>query len=539
MSTPSTQLEYRPLRAPRENLGSLCEPPLEEVGALIEENVYAGSQHQYDFQGRGLAELRRDARATLLRDAWQWTTSYRNAAPLPERPGKILLAGHQPGLFHPGVWMKNFGLDSLAREHRATAVNLLIDSDTVKQTWLRVPGGSVDDPQVELIAFDEPGDRVPYEDRGVHDPELFASAGRRTAEHIAPLVPDPTIREYWPLAEARRREVGRLGAALAQSRHQLEGRWGLETLEVPQSLVCQSEPFCWFVGYLLARLPRLWEIHNEVVREYRRVHGIRSASHPVPDLHSDGVWLEAPLWVWRSDDPRRRPVYVRQQADEILLSDGEQWQMALRLTADGDPTRAVERLMEASREGVRIRSRALITTLWARLILGDLFIHGIGGAKYDQLTDMLIQRFFGLAPPRFLVLSATLHLPVPHDAFDVEEERRIRHDLRQLDYHPERFLDPAAQHDPAVAQMVRQKRRWIDTPQTDANAKTRCHAIRRINRDLQPYVTKARTTLRKLHAAAKHSQHAAAVLNSRDYAACLFPKKSLLELARAVLHKSA
>ena len=56
------------------------------------------------------------------------------------------------------------------------------------------------------------------------------------------------------------RESGRLGAALAQSRHQLEGRWGLETLEVPQSRICQSEPFCWFVAHLLARLPRLWEI---------------------------------------------------------------------------------------------------------------------------------------------------------------------------------------------------------------------------------------------------------------------------------------
>ena len=53
---------------------------------------------------------------------------------------------------------------------------------------------------------------------------------------------------------------------------------------------------------------------------------------------------------------------------------------------------------------------ALVTTLFARLVLSDLFIHGIGGAKYDQLTDELIRSFFGLAPPDYLVISATLHL---------------------------------------------------------------------------------------------------------------------------------
>ena len=46
------------------------------------------------------------------------------------------------------------------------------------------------------------------------------------------------------------------------------------------------------------------------------------------------------------------------------------------------------------------------------LVLGDLFIHGIGGGNYDRVTDTIVERFFGRAPPHFLVLSATLHLPI-------------------------------------------------------------------------------------------------------------------------------
>ena len=69
-------------------------------------------------------------------------------------------------------------------------------------------------------------------------------------------------------------------------------------------------------------------------------------------------------------------------------------------------------MAELARSGVKIRSRALVTTLWARMVLGDLFIHGIGGGNYDLVTDRIIERFFGRQPPGFMILSATLHLPI-------------------------------------------------------------------------------------------------------------------------------
>ena len=49
--------------------------------------------------------------------------------------------------------------------------------------------------------------------------------------------------------------------------------------------------------------------------------------------------------------------------------------------------------------GVRLRTRALTTTMFARYLLGDLFIHGIGGAKYDELGDEIARGFFGIEPP--------------------------------------------------------------------------------------------------------------------------------------------
>ena len=48
--------------------------------------------------------------------ARRWTAAYRNVPrrSRPIRSGLIYLAGHQPQMFHPGVWFKNFALGELA-----------------------------------------------------------------------------------------------------------------------------------------------------------------------------------------------------------------------------------------------------------------------------------------------------------------------------------------------------------------------------------------------------------------------------------------
>ena len=443
------QVEHGRLQTPREDRAAIVEPPSDRVPEMVDENLRLRDQLRYDLQGRPLADISQLARAELLSAARRWTALYRNVPPEPPDPrGLIYLAGHQPQMFHPGVWFKNFALGELARRHGAAAVNLIVDNDVLSDASLRVPGGSVSEPHAVQIPFDRPDPKIPYEERRIEDRELFAGFGDRVVEQIAPLVADPLIGQYWPLVRARMQETDNLGACLAQARHQLEGAFlgglgGLETLEVPQSSVCAGEAFQWFTAHLLARLPEFRAIHNEAVREYRRAHRVRSLSHPVPELAEEGSWLEAPLWVWTAADPRRRRLWARSTGDEMVLSDRQSWEARLPLRADGHAGRAVERLLELQRGGVRIRSRALVTTLWARLALGDLFIHGIGGAKYDRVTDLLIQRFFGLRPPGFTVVSATLLLPIQRDRVTDDDLRAIRRQLRDLTYHPERYLDGA------------------------------------------------------------------------------------------------
>ena len=180
-----------------------------------------------------------------------------------------------------------------------------------------------------------------------------------------------------------------------------------------------------------------------------------------------------------------------------------------------------------------------MTTLWARLALGDLFIHGIGGAKYDQVTDRLIERFFGIRPPGFLVVSATLRLPVgdcpnfrasengtvPFSTA-LDESRIIQRELRSMTYHPEMFLD-GVKVDEHLTELVAEKRRWIETPQTIENARQRCQAIRQINAALQPRLADRRSRLIARQAETARRFQAERVLRWREYAFCLCPADEL------------
>ncbi len=530
------------LNAPREDHSHLIEPPLDLANVMLAANRRSICGADCEIQGRTICQLSGEARKQLLAAAQQYTRVYRDVK-VPSEPKAVFLAGHQPEMFHPGVWYKNFVLARLARDHNAVAVNLQIDSDAMKSAALRVPGGTVENLHIDSVPFDRAVANSPFEQRTILDRGIFEPFGDRAASHLRSLVPNSLVQKYWPLAVARSRETGNIGASLAQARHQMEGEWGVQTLELPQSTVCDLPAFRWFIAHLLCHLPRLWEIYNTALLDYRREHKVRSSAHPVPELATEGDWLEAPLWIWTIDDPRRRRLFVRQRNDELQLSDRGKIDVRLSITAESDAATAVQQLADLAAAGIRIRTRALITTLAARLLLGDLFVHGIGGAKYDVLTDRIISRFFGIDPPGYVVVSGTLLLPIDSPAPAGKDQSTVRRCLRELEFHPERFLDAADPETTAdgksIANWIAEKRRWIGTEQTPENARQRCQAIRRANEALQPAMVPLRERWSTEATRFKSHEHAKAILGSRQYGFVLFPEQALTNFLLPVLEKSA
>lgn len=526
MTVAEPKSQRQRFNAPREDGAVLLEPSGDELSTLIESNVQLFADADFDMQGRPFGELRQQARQEFISAATDYTSTYLDPSRGTDFP-RLLVAGHQPGLFHPGVWLKNAALDSLARQHAAVGVNLQIDNDTLKGPSIRVPGGSVESPTARQIPFDAAHAEIPFEQRQIVDRECFESFDARAAEQIAPFVNEPLLKKYWPQVVDRSRHTELLGKSISQARHRLEHSWGLSNLELPQSAVCGLESFRWFVAHILAQLSRFHGVHNVALAEYRRLHHIRSANHPVPELHRDGEWLEAPFWVWTDDNPRRRRLFARRHADQVELTDQQGLVLTLPLTANGSAADAVEALAQWEREGIKIRTRALTTTLFSRLMLADAFIHGIGGAKYDELTDMLIKRFFALPVPGIIVVSATLLLPIQRSGASKSEAQRIDREIRDLTYHPENFLSESGELSDDLRQAIAEKRRWVATTKTKKNAAERHAAITEANAMLQPKVASLRKKLEHDRSALTTRLRAENILASREYAFCLFPNRML------------
>jgi hypothetical protein len=526
------------LRAPAADGALLAEPPLSEAGARLLDNVGRLARWDHDFQGRRSGRLRAMARQQVLDRACDYHARFGLDRPDGDvRPDRLLVAGHQPELYHPGVWVKNFALAGLVREQpRGAALNLIVDNDIPKAASIRVPRSSPEGLRTHVVDFGDGAGEVPYEDWRVRDEGRFATFGERVREVLDPRVADPLIDDFWPRVLGTRDRTDRVGLRFALARRELEASWGVRNWEVPLSAVCETEAFLWFTSHMLANLPRFQAVHNAALARYRVAHGIRSTHHPVPALRGEGPWREAPFWAWRADEPRRRPLMVRQldRAMELRISGETEPFLEIPLAPDREACCAVEQLQDLPGRRIRLRTRALTTTLFARMLLGDIFLHGIGGAKYDELGDEIAREFYGFEPPSYLTLSMTLWLGLGDDPAAPGQLHEVERALRDLTYNPDRHL--AAPVPPELWRRVEAKREAIAAPvETHPKRVARFRAIRRCNEALQGAVQPARAELLERRAELLEGLRRNAVARNREYAFVLHSEERLrAAMARAV-----
>ena len=513
---------YPRYRAPTGDGEVLCRPDWKDIPELIQAKEDLPEIDSFEIAGAPLASLQSEARRGLLSAALDYTRSYSDVEIETAQTTRVIATGHQPGLVHPGVWLKNFAAPKIAELIDGVAVSLIIDSDLCRSHSVVSPTGTVESPRTEDVPYDLASQRVPYEERTIEDITVWASFGRRATETISSLVANPMLDDWWPEVSSARGE-NNLGQALSQARHRLELSWGNSTLELPQSKLCGMETFRRFAAHFLLQAEPFLQAYNTALADYRREHRLRNLAQPVPDLHRENEWLETPFWIWSTHAPTRRPLFVRTVQSDLELSDRSAFSTTLPVGSDT----LVECLDSLEKRGIKVRTRALLTTMYARLILSDLFIHGIGGAKYDQVTDHICERFFGFRPPSFVTLTGTLRLPIVHPAANAQHQRGLQRDLRKLRYHPEKEIsvhEVNASRKAEWKELVALKSKWVNTTKTHANCAERHKAIEAANLSMQEYTaTRANRLQDELDTLQKQLKYNR-ILDSREYSFCLFPR---------------
>jgi len=409
-----------------------------------------------------LATLRSFARRSLLQAASRYTqllvrTASNSGLSLPgaecdfanAETAPLLVTGHQPVIFHPGLVFKYQLTDAVSQSLGCPAVAIVIDTD-------EGDAGAFEVPQVVAVDGESPAGLSPA-----------VSALRRS---ISSLSKGSALYAACRLASSQQRfdisaqvrrslesagspaAAGAFSDAFAHYARLPEdlpmgtantvvrrvAGIGSRLADVPLTAVCGLPEVLRFFSGVLSRAPEFHNIYNSVLDDWRQQQGIRNAANPFPNLRSARNSLELPFWLVDTGRGVRTVawLHITSSGNSSSWSIGDEHLPCMELPRGLES----EALLSLRLAGQLLVPRGGLITATLRLLFADLFIHGLGGGRYDPATDELIRRWWQETPPPFAVASASMCL-FPGERAVVRRLREFREKSRELQFNPGRFLD--------------------------------------------------------------------------------------------------
>jgi hypothetical protein len=295
----------------------------------------------------------------LGRPLLDWQRESRAALGLPaDRP--VVLTGHQAGIWHAGILAKWLLADSIARSSGAATAAILVDQDTNDAGAIAYPSLVDGLPRVATLPT------LPSRRGGPTGLARPVRVAPPEGETVPELLPRLAAIAAAVNAEAKAPDLA--GQMSAANDRLLRDRLGLE----PPTTIAASR---------LLELPFAAALLGGFAAGPEAATAYAAALASDPRAARPLARGELPAWRLVPGEPfgRREPVRV------------------------GDPPPTAP---------VRLAPRAFLLTAIARLVLGDLFIHGTGGGRYERVTEEWIRRWLGIRLAPMAVASATLRLPL-------------------------------------------------------------------------------------------------------------------------------
>ncbi|HWB52988.1 MAG TPA: hypothetical protein VG722_02310 [Tepidisphaeraceae bacterium] len=389
-------------KAPQADKGVLVSPGIAQLISGAQANHVALTQSNIMVQRRPLRHWRQRMRECLGQTASDQL---------------LFCSGHQAELYHPGVWIKLALIHELSLKVAGSALHIAVDSDEPKHLQLRWPGGGVTLTDANGAASWAARLASPTTEH-LHSVSVELQTASRDWDF------EPIAPEFLRLLKAENHR--NLPAAIAYAMQKLDRTLGLSYHLNMTEPIWSAEPYLAFVLHLLSHADEFANHYNHALAEYRQEQGIRSPGRPMPDLRCDANEIEMPFWLDELTTGRRTRLSVAKRQGSFRLMHGDadiELHSAL-------PTNALAGFCAS--QNIRLAPRALTLTMFIRLIVCDQWIHGIGGARYDQVTDRIIYNFFQKKPPTFGVATATLYFPSAHSRqrTDLAALKHLGHQLK-------------------------------------------------------------------------------------------------------------
>lgn len=482
---------------------TILEPPYEEWKSLLERNRAGLSARAERLGGERLREIREavyDAAVSYSKMLVELAESQGLSVAAPnvkrfEYTQPIVMAGHQPVMYHPGLLFKNERLSSFARDTNALAINVIIDTDEGdggKLVWPLRQGDSLVLKSGTLSSSE-----------GVYASQYVVSAG-----HARELFQVMSAE----LATSGLERAAESTAALSSLYEGLAGqpiavanslaRWRFEDrayLEVPLSHLLRIDAVREVLHLWVNDYERLGVTYNSTLESFRADHKIKNPANPFPNMRIDNSSVEVPFWLVGSEE--RQPLMIARSTGPQIGGDRY------------------------------LAPRGSIVTLLLRGFCSDLFVHGKGGGKYDPFVDRLADSYLGVSLPRFVVASSTTYA-FPERLAQVEEAIALKAQYKEIVSHTAKFLGRGlftSDEERVLEQLASERQALLSRLKDAESPETRSavvHELNDLNRRLKQVVDSSSLTQRVTDAAMP--EVVLARWRFREYPFFMFPDGEIL-----------
>jgi len=545
-------MKIKSFTIPKKNKEIFIDPAYENIPELIDLNKKSFQSYDCNINGIPFSQFREQVRSDTLKKAGEYSEnllslcSNLNIAGTknfscvkdfysPEK--NIIQTGHSPAIVHPGVLIKHSLVNRIAKKVNGIGINMVVDNDAGNDNCLNIPdindlGSSVEKmeyhPGLRNLAFEE----IRYADstqlpafkenvlKSLHNPDMLK-----------------TLEDFMNVVIKLSGETLQFSDLFTFARHAFATRFGIRNLEVPVSLISETDPFLNFFLHITANVKCFVDIYNSKLREYRKLKKISSKANPLPDLMEKGFVIEMPFWIWE-EGKQRKSLYasVSNGSRISILCENkmiEHFDFG-EMNRSTDNLKNLERLKALISKGIKIRPKAIANTMYSRMFFSDLFIHGIGGAKYDLITNEIIREFFGVEPPEYATISATLYLP--YKPFDVSDEdiNKMKHAVKDMGYNPDRYASRGIMEDAGMISLINEKKDLISRGASDSKEKhltfDRIKQLNSLMKDkISPLIKKSENEIADLEKKLSYNS----IVTNRNYPFCLYPEAMLGELFKS------
>lgn len=340
---------------------------------------------------------------------------------------ELIVTGQQPVIYHWGLCFKQELCKKFAKSSGGQSVNIIIDTDCGDAGRLFYPARARAGKEIREISLSQ--------DSGLYYGQLL-KPGNDLNQLFCRLEADLVAADL-SCSDLAIKQIGQLYQCLANksiiiANLVLRRRFFDYScdFDLPLSQLVQNPIAQQFFAIFLANPVKTFELYNQTLDHYRNQHRIGNKANPFPNLRVGSECLELPFWAIDLKQRTRAPLYGRPREEMIeLLESGIKPIASFYRTdcARGPALLDKERL---------IAPRAMLTTMFLRILLADLFVHGSGGGKYDRCTNMFVKSFFSVECPDYVIATADRYLfPAQRDLLKTAEQRKQL--LQQALHHPE------------------------------------------------------------------------------------------------------